>query len=96
MEATVPAISEYDHGMVTMVMEDPKQITATQFKARCLRLLDEELAAYQFCTEDQAAHLLRPHVWRRTQAALQALRTGRVCYLQDGQPVGTTADQRSG
>ncbi len=27
--------------MVTMVIMDPKQITATQFKTHCLRLLDE-------------------------------------------------------
>jgi len=32
--------SLYDHGTVTMVM-DAQRITATQFKARCLRLLDE-------------------------------------------------------
>lgn len=32
----------YDHGNVTMVMSHIlKEITATQFKARCLRLLDE-------------------------------------------------------
>jgi prevent-host-death family protein len=32
----------YDHGMVTMVMSQAlREITATQFKARCLRLLDE-------------------------------------------------------
>ena len=31
-----------DHGMVTMVMSHViREITATQFKARCLRLLDE-------------------------------------------------------
>lgn len=32
-----------DHGTVTMVMPrgTQKEITATQFKARCLRLLDE-------------------------------------------------------
>lgn len=31
-----------DHGTVTTVMSrDQKEITATQFKARCLRLLDE-------------------------------------------------------
>ncbi len=31
-----------DHGNVTMVMPQVfKEITATQFKARCLRLLDE-------------------------------------------------------
>ncbi len=32
----------HDHGMVTMVMsQPPREITATQFKAHCLRLLDE-------------------------------------------------------
>jgi prevent-host-death family protein len=31
-----------DHGTVTMVMSQAlREITATQFKARCLRLLDE-------------------------------------------------------
>jgi prevent-host-death family protein len=32
----------HDHGTLTMVMsQSQKEITATQFKARCLRLLDE-------------------------------------------------------
>lgn len=32
----------YDHGTLTMVMSHPqREITATQFKAHCLRLLDE-------------------------------------------------------
>jgi prevent-host-death family protein len=32
----------YDHGTVTTVMSlDKREITATQFKAHCLRLLDE-------------------------------------------------------
>jgi prevent-host-death family protein len=36
-------ISINDHGTVTMVMalNSQREITATQFKARCLRLLDE-------------------------------------------------------
>ncbi len=35
----------YDHGNVTMVMPPTeRKITATQFKARCLRLLDEVAA----------------------------------------------------
>jgi 8-oxo-dGTP pyrophosphatase MutT (NUDIX family) len=69
--------------------------TLTAAESNSLRLLDEELVAYRFCTEEQAAQLLRPHVWRRTQAALQALRIGQVCYLQDGQPVGVPAEQSS-
>lgn len=36
------AINESDRGTVTTVMSGPeKEITASQFKARCLRLLDE-------------------------------------------------------
>lgn len=36
----VATLRENDHGILTMVMS-PKEITATQFKARCLRLLDQ-------------------------------------------------------
>jgi len=49
-----------------------------------LILLDDELAAFRFCTDEEASQLLRPYVWRRVQMALDALRTGRVHYLQDG------------
>jgi 8-oxo-dGTP diphosphatase len=69
--------------------------TLTAAESASVRLLDKELVAFEFCTEEQAARLLRPHVWRRAQAALQALQTGQVCYLQDGQPVGATAEQSS-
>jgi prevent-host-death family protein len=43
MPAVVPSsISVNDHGTVTMVMSQAeRKITATQFKAHCLRLLDE-------------------------------------------------------
>lgn len=43
MEAVLAPVSTYDHGSLTMVMShgSQKEITATQFKARCLRLLDE-------------------------------------------------------
>jgi prevent-host-death family protein len=35
-------VEVHDHGILTMVMShSQKEITATQFKARCLRLLDE-------------------------------------------------------
>jgi len=49
-----------------------------------LRLIDGELRTYEFCDDDQAAQRLRPHVWRRASVALEALRTRRVHYLQDG------------
>jgi prevent-host-death family protein len=40
MEAALTVLPAYDHGNVTIVMT-PREITASQFKARCLRLLDE-------------------------------------------------------
>jgi 8-oxo-dGTP pyrophosphatase MutT (NUDIX family) len=69
--------------------------TLTAAESASVRLLDKELVAFQFCTEDQAARLLRRYVWRRVRAALQALQTGQVRYLQDGQPVGARAEQSS-
>lgn len=53
-------------------------------QTRSLHLVDEELGQFKFCAEDEAAQLLRPYVWRRLHVALEALRTGRVRYLQDG------------
>lgn len=49
-----------------------------------MRLIDHELRAFGFCDEGRAKERLRPHVWRRVSAALQALETGRARYLQDG------------
>lgn len=49
-----------------------------------LKLHDDELAGFGFCTPDEARQRLRPYVWRRVAVALEALRTGRVRYLQDG------------
>jgi 8-oxo-dGTP pyrophosphatase MutT (NUDIX family) len=49
-----------------------------------LKLIDDELAAFEFCTPEQAQQRLRPYVWRRMAVALDALTTGRVAYLQDG------------
>jgi 8-oxo-dGTP diphosphatase len=49
-----------------------------------LRPRDSELASYEFCDHAEAAQRLRPYVWRRTSAALQALATGRPQYLHDG------------
>jgi 8-oxo-dGTP diphosphatase len=51
-----------------------------------LRLVDDELRAYEFCDEGQAKERLRPYVWRRVGAALEALTTGQARYLQDGHP----------
>lgn len=49
-----------------------------------LRLVDNELRAYEFCDEGQAKERLRPYVWRRVSVALEALTTGQPQYLQDG------------
>jgi ADP-ribose pyrophosphatase YjhB (NUDIX family) len=49
-----------------------------------LTLNDDELKAFKFCAEDEAATRLRPYVWRRAQAALKSLQTGNTSYLQDG------------
>jgi hypothetical protein len=44
-----------------------------------------ELRAFEFCDEGLAKERpLRPYVWRRASAALEALGTGRARYLQDG------------
>lgn len=51
-----------------------------------LRLRTSELSAYGFCDPDEAQRRLRPYVWRRAAAALQALATGEACYLHDGHP----------
>jgi 8-oxo-dGTP diphosphatase len=49
-----------------------------------LRLVDNELRTFEFCDEGRAKERLPAHVWRRASAALEALRTGRARYLQDG------------
>lgn len=48
---------------------------------------DNELAGFEFCEPADAAQRLRPYVWRRTRAALQALTTGQAKYLHDGYPM---------
>lgn len=48
---------------------------------------DDELAAFAFFTPDDARQKLRPYVWRRIAAALEALRTGQAQYLMNGYPV---------
>jgi 8-oxo-dGTP diphosphatase len=53
-------------------------------QAAGLKLCDDELSAFEFCTEEQAAARLRPYVWRRLDVALNALHGGQVQYLQDG------------
>lgn len=61
--------------------------TLTQQQVSAIRTADDELAAIEFCTHQQAAQRLRPHVWQRTQAALHALTTGTTHYLNNGTPI---------
>lgn len=49
-----------------------------------LRLMDDELRAYDLFDEGQVKERLRPYVWRRVNVALEALTTERARYLQDG------------
>jgi 8-oxo-dGTP diphosphatase len=68
-----------------MFIFDAGTLTAEQITG--LRLTDSELAAYDFCTPEQAQQRLRPYVWLRVSAALEASDTHRVAYLHDGRTV---------
>ncbi|MGH8604436.1 MAG: NUDIX domain-containing protein [Gammaproteobacteria bacterium] len=68
-----------------MFIFDAGILTADQI-AR-LRLADSELVAYEFCAPEQARQRLRPYVWQRVHAALQAPESRRAVYLHDGHPV---------
>lgn len=63
--------------------------TLTSNQIASLRLADFELAAYEFCTTEQAQHRLRPYVWLRVHAALDAIHSHNVAYLHNGIPVGS-------
>lgn len=52
-----------------------------------LKLVNDELGAFEFCTEEQAKERLRPYVWRRVTAALETLHAGHTKYLRDGYSV---------
>lgn len=47
-------------------------------------LLDGELSSFEFCGEHETQQRLRPYLWRRVAAALEALKNHQVLYLQDG------------
>ncbi|MBF6141218.1 MULTISPECIES: NUDIX domain-containing protein [Nocardia] len=51
-----------------------------------LRIEDEELTAFEFCSESQARQRLGTALWTRVEAALDADRTGKAVYLRDGRP----------
>lgn len=68
-----------------MFIFDSGTLTAEQIAS--IRLTDDELAAYEFCALEQVQQRLRPYVWQRVHAALQALNTRRVAYLHDGKAI---------
>ena len=53
-------------------------------RAGDIRLLDGELASFEFCEEAEVERRLRPRAWHRMRGALAAARSGRFYYLQDG------------
>ncbi|GAA2471520.1 NUDIX domain-containing protein [Winogradskya humida] len=58
-----------------------EQISKIQFR-------DKEISDYQFCDRTQAAERLRPYVWRRVAAALDAQESKSALYLVDGHQAG--------
>lgn len=60
--------------------------TLTTQQTSTLRLTDGELTAYKFFTRTQVKQRLKPYMWRRLDAALQALQTHSTIYLHNGHP----------
>lgn len=52
-----------------------------------LNISDDEIGAFNFFLHSEASARLRPYVWRRVCAALDALNTGQAVYLRDGYPL---------
>lgn len=57
----------------------------TSAEAAAIRITDGELDAFAFVDEGEAARRLRPYVWSRLRAALDALEDRQTRYLRDGQ-----------
>jgi 8-oxo-dGTP diphosphatase len=53
-------------------------------RINALHITDDELSGFRFCTRDEAAELLRPYVWQRTENALDALKRGQAQYFHRG------------
>ncbi|MFJ1457771.1 NUDIX domain-containing protein [Nocardia sp. N2S4-5] len=68
-----------------MFVFDAGTLTSDQIEG--LYLADSELAAFEFCTPEQARRRLRPYIWLRVSAALRAAEGNRVAYLHDGVPI---------
>jgi 8-oxo-dGTP diphosphatase len=61
-------------------------LSASQIGA--IRLPPEELVAFEFFAQDEAARRLPPKGGRLLTHALHAWETGELCYLEGGEPLG--------
>ncbi len=56
----------------------------TDEQASKVEFRDAEISAFEFCTQQEAEERLRPYVWRRFSAALEAKDRQCTHYLKDG------------
>jgi 8-oxo-dGTP pyrophosphatase MutT (NUDIX family) len=79
----VPPHGPWDDSL--MFIFDGGVLTAGQIAG--LQIVDSELQNFRFAAAAETAHLLRPYVWRRVQAALDTLQGGVTSYCENGYPV---------
>ncbi|WP_198012418.1 NUDIX domain-containing protein [Promicromonospora sukumoe] len=66
----------------------------TEQQTAAIRLPEDELRSWSWCTVDEARERMRPLVARRIAAALHAITNGGVAELENGHPVAVPpADQ---
>ncbi|MEU1525584.1 NUDIX hydrolase [Nocardia rhamnosiphila] len=56
----------------------------TESRIASLRIGDDEVAAFEFCSPSQAEQRIGNALWARVDAALRARQAGRAAYLHDG------------
>lgn len=69
-----------------MFIFDAGHLTPAQISA--VHPTTSELSAHAFCSPAEASRRLRPYLWRRANAALQALTTSQPRYLTNGSTPG--------
>ncbi|MFI2486894.1 NUDIX domain-containing protein [Promicromonospora kroppenstedtii] len=86
----VPAAAGRTEALV--LVYDGGRLTGQQTAA--IRLAEDELRSWAWCTVDEARERMRPLVARRIAAALRAITEGGVAELENGHPIaGPPADQ---
>ena len=83
----VEYLSEYDGYTESVQFIFDGGVLAVELAAQ-IQLQASELAEGRFVSAEEASHLLNPKLAVRVAYALDARTTGRVHYLEDGQPVG--------